>query len=339
VIVRGNPGSGRRAAPIAALAIAAAAALGSGAVLVPRRVAAAEQAPAGSLPFPLSGRLTLRAEGKPYVVDGKQVLAAGSVVRVEANVRIVGINGASLDVRGGLKVHGIPGGRVRIERVDFSPTLAPDNEVHFDEADLSGCRFVHAEGAAFEGGLTIENADLSGGAFSVRMRSGYLRVLSSGMNDGCTVVGTPGKGRAPEVAIRSSNVASVRFTGPMTATVRASEVRGSIEARDFTDLVIDTCDLPGGLVLRQGPEGSFSRLQLLKCNLVGGSKIVLHRPTGPRTKMEKVRVEKFHFARADGGVDLSDERIADRIEDGADDGAVSVKAFWQNPQERRHVFR
>jgi hypothetical protein len=327
--------SGRRRLPVAIAAILLLGPLG----FAPERAADAEPAPANSLPFPTSGRLTLRAEGKTYVVDGRQVLAAGSVIRVEANVRIVGINAASLEVKGGLKVHGIPGGRVRIERVDFSPTVAPDNELHFDEVELTGCNFAHGEVAGYEGGLTIENATFSGGVFAVRMKSGYLRLMAMSLNAACSVVGAPGKGRVPEVAIRSSNVNTVNLSGPMMATVRASEVRGALEARDFTDLVIDTCDLPGGVVLRQGPEGSFSKLQLLKCNMVDGSKIVLHRPAGPKTKMEKVRVEKFHFARSDGGVDMSDKEIAERIVDGADDEAVSVKAFWQNPQERRHVFR
>jgi hypothetical protein len=319
--------------------IAAILLLGPGVVLAPERAATAEDAPANSLPFPTSGRLTLRGEGKPYVVDGRQVLAAGSVIRVEANTRIVGINGASLEVKGGLKVHGIPGGRVRIERVDFSPTVAPENELHFDEVELTGCNFAHGEVAAFEGGLTIENAAFSGGVFSVRMRSGYLRLMAANMNVACSIEGAPGKGRVPEVAVRTSNVNTLSLSGPMMGTVRACEIRGALEAKDFTDLVIDTCDLPGGVTLRQGPDGSFSKLQLLKCNLVNGSKIVLHRPVGPKTKMEKVRVEKFHFARADGGVDLSDKEIAGRIDDGADDEAVSVKAFWQNPQERKHVFR
>ena len=54
--------------------------------------------------------------------------------------------------------------------------------------------------------------------------------------------------------------------------------------------------------------------------------------------MEKVRVEKFYFATADGKSDVSDKAIRERIDDGADDPSVSVKAFWTNPADRPHHF-
>ena len=50
--------------------------------------------------------------------------------------------------------------------------------------------------------------------------------------------------------------------------------------------------------------------------------------------MEKVRIDKFYFGTSDGKADLTDKQIGDRIQDGADDPEVSVKAYWQNPQER-----
>jgi hypothetical protein len=296
----------------------------------PRLAAAAED-----VPLPLTGRQTVRAEGRRYVVDGKQTIPPGSVIRVEANVLIVGKNGASLDVRGGLRVHGIPGSRVRIQDVDFSPSVSPDNELHFDEVSFHGCTFAHSKETAYAGGFTLENASFGGGPFTVRIRTGFLRVMSVEFSVGCTVEGVANTGRPPEVALRTSTLQAVTLLGPMTATVRSCEVKGLLEARDFGDLVVDGCDLPGGAAFRQGPGGVFSRLVLTKCNLLDGARLVLHRPTGPKTKAEKVRIDKFHFGRTDGA-DMTDGEIAGRIDDGADDEAVSVRAFWQNPKERPH---
>ena len=120
--------------------------------------------------------------------------------------------------------------------------------------------------------------------------------------------------------------------------MRDTEVRGLLDARDFTDLTIDGLDLFYGLSLHQRAEGTFAKLQLLKCNLLDGSKIVFDRPAGPKTKMEKVRVERFFFGTLEDKPETGDKQIADRIDDGADSAAVSVKAFWEKPEDRRHVF-
>jgi hypothetical protein len=285
--------------------------------------------------FPLTGRQTVKANGKRYVIDGKQTLVAGAVIRVEAGVKIAGINGASLDVRGGLKVHGTSDGRVDISRVDFSPTVAPDNEVHLDEVDLTGCDFATPDGASFTGGLTIENASIGGGRFAVRMKSGYLRIMSVRMNTPCAIEAVPDKGRPPEIAIRGGTLTGLTFSGNAAATIRSVDVKGRLEAKDFTDLVVDACDLHESVVFRQSAEGSFSKLQLLKCNLLAGAGLTLARPKGPSTKPEKVRLDKFHFG-TNAAPDLTDKRIAERITDGADDDTQSVRAWWQNPQERPH---
>src|SRR4029078_4460472 len=97
------------------------------------------------VPLPLVGRKTVHADGKAYVIDGKQTIPGGSVIRIESNVVIHGINDASLEVKGGLLVHGTQECWVHIDHVDFSPTVAPDNEVHLDMCDLNACTFVHKE--------------------------------------------------------------------------------------------------------------------------------------------------------------------------------------------------
>ena len=313
---------------IAIAAFVASFALGSGGA----RTACAED-----VAFPLSGKMTLKASGKRYVIDGPQTLAPGSLIRVETGVRIAGLHKASLDVRGGLRIHGASGdGRIEIENVDFSPTVAPDNEVHFDEVNFSGCDFVTAEGASFTGGFTIENASVGGSKFAVRIKSGYLRIMSVRMNVPCSIDCVPDKGRPPEVAIRGGTLTGLTFSGDALATVRSVDIKGTLEAKEFADLVVDDCNLHGTAAFRQSAERSFSKLQLLKCNLLEGSTLVFHRPAGPKTKMEKVRIDKFYFGTSSDAADLTDKQIAARIQDGADDEAVSVKAWWQYPQERPH---
>jgi hypothetical protein len=306
---------------------------------VPAREARAEDAPANSVPFPTTGRQTVRAEGKTYVIDGKQVIPGGSIIRVEANVLIKGINNASLEVKGGLLVHGTEDCWVRIENVDFSPTVKPDNELHFDMANLYGCTFVHGETAAYEGGFTIENSALQHGCkFAVRMKKGYLRIMTTNWKVPCVIDCAPGGSKVPEVAIRTSWMDAVTFSGDASATIRDCETRGALEAKDFTDLYVDGVDLFMGATFRQRAEGSFSRLKLVKCNLLYGMKLVLDRPANDKTKMEKVLVERFHFEAGDMKADMTDKQIAERIDDGADNPAVSVKAFWQNPQKAKHYF-
>src|SRR6187455_1396227 len=90
--------------------------------------AMAEEPPAGAIPLPLKGRVTVRADGHPYYVDGPQVIPGGANIRLEQRVKVVGINKASLDVLGGFDVHGTMDNWVRIENIDFSPTHAPDTD-------------------------------------------------------------------------------------------------------------------------------------------------------------------------------------------------------------------
>ena len=289
---------------------------------------------AEDVPLPLTGRQTVKAIGKRYVIDGKQTIPPGAVIRLEANVRVAGVNGASLDVRGGFRTSGIDGSRVKIENVDFSPTVAPDNEVHFDMTDLSGCSFSHAGGASFSGGFTMENTDFSSGTFAFRIQAGYVKLMTVKLNGACSIEGNPDKGTPPEISIRTATLQTLSLSGNALVTLRGATLMGALHAERFTSLVVDGCELSGDLTFVQPPEGSFSKLQLTKCNLLAGSKLVFRRPAGPKTPMEKVRIDKFHFGTADGKADMTDKQIAGRVQDGADDPEVSVKAFWQNAQER-----
>jgi hypothetical protein len=300
--------------------------------------AAGDPAPPGSVPLPLKGRLTVRAEGKVYVVDGPQVVPSGSAIRVEKGVRILGINKASLDVRGGFEVHGVTGSEVEIDGVDFSPTRKPETNFHFDKCEMSSCTWSHGEGESFEGEWTIENTNLAGSCkLAVRLAAGFFRIMSVNARIPVSAEALATKGKPVEFSVRTSSISGgLTYSGPANATVRSCRLEGGLEASGFTDLVVDGCDVRGALRFRQPAEGSFSRLVLTKCNLFEGARLVLDRPTGEKTSPEKVRVERFYFEAQGGTPILKDKDVAARIDDGADDPKVSVRAFWTKPNERRH---
>jgi hypothetical protein len=300
---------------------------------------AKEAPPPRAVPLPLKGRVTVRSEGRPYFVDGAQTIPKGSAIRIEQDVRVVGVNGASIQVDGGFEVHGTQERWATIENVDFGRTRAPETNFHFDMADLQRCSFAHADGESFEGQVTFENCCLQKGCkFAWRLAGGFLRIMTTDVTVPCRVEVLPTKGKPPEVSLRSSWFSSVSLTGPCNGTVRACELKEGLEARDFTDLVVDGCDVWGSLAFRQGEQGSFSRLVLTKDNLMSGARLVLERPAAKGTTPEKVKVERFFFESGEGFPALDDKAVADRIDDGADREGQSVKAFWSKPASRPHVF-
>ena len=299
----------------------------------------ADEAPAGSVPLPLSGTPTLRAD-KAYVVDGPQVIGPNAEIRVEQKVLIVGIHHASLEVQGGLSVHGTQGNWVEIRNVDFSPTKAPQKGLHLDMADLHGCSFKHGEGVAFDGHVTIENTCFQRDcAFDVRIATGFLRIMTAEFGVPCKVATAMGsKGRAPEFSLRTSFMKDVMFSGTASATIRDVEIRGALDCRNVTDCQVDGCDLYGNLSIRQGPDDTFGGVILQKCSLLGGARLLLDRPVGPKTKPEKLKVDKFFFEMKNGAPALADKEVAGQIQDSADDDNVSVTAWWSKPADRKNQF-
>ena len=306
----------------------------------PRGAGAADDPPAGSLPLPLTGTPTVRNDGKAYVIDGPQVIPPNAEIRVEQSVEIVGIHHASLEVQGGLTVHGTQGNWVKIKNVDFSPTKAPQKGFHLDMADCWNCTFRHAEGVAFDGNVTIENTCLQRDCtFDVRIATGFLRLMSVEVGIPvkiATAVGT--KGRPPEVSLRTSFLRDVTLSGAASTTIRETDIRGTLDARNVSDFQLDGCNLRGVVTIRQAAEDSWGGVVFQKCDLLKGARLVLDRPEGPKTKAEKVKVDKFYFEDAKGSIVLDDKGVADLIQDGVDDAKVTVKAWWTKPSERRHNF-
>ncbi len=308
----------------------------------PATPARADAPHAGWLPLPLTGRVTVKGAGKTYYVDGAQKIPKGAEIRLEAGLTLVGLNKASLEVAGGFEIHGTVDHWVGVEGIDFSPTLAPEGGFHFDMAALYGCAFVHPEGKVFDGGLTLENSCLSRTCkFDVRIRSGYLRVMTTELGVPATVRSLPEKGKPPEVSFRTCWLKQTTLEGSGALMLRAAEVRGTLDVRHVDDLILDGCDFFADVKIAQELDDSWSKVVLTKDNLLIGAKLTLARPTGPKTKQEKVRVERFFFEDAQGTQGepaLSDKDVAARIVDGEDDPQVSVKAFWSKPNERKHVF-
>jgi hypothetical protein len=304
----------------------------------PARPAVAEEA---GTPFPVGRSVTVRDEGQAYVIDGAQVIPRGVEITVQADVRIVGINGASLDVQGGLKVHGTQDHWVRIENVDFSPTVAPNKGLHLDMADLHGCRFQHAQGQALDGFVTIENSCLQRDCvFAVRMWRGFLKIMTVEFGMLCTIACVKGeKSAAPiEIEVRSSWMKAIAFSGEATATFRHSEIQDGLVGRDFSRIVVDGCDIGQELAFHQGPGGSFKKLELTKCNLIGGARLLLAREGGPQTKKEKVRVQRFYFGPKTGGGVKTEKEAQALIIDGADVEEGNVFAQPTKPNKRPHVL-
>lgn len=305
---------------------------------VPREVGA-EDAPPGAKPLPVKGRVTVREKGSTWYVDGPQVVPKDAEIRIEADVRIVGIHKASLEVQGSFEVHGTAGHWVDVRNVDFGPTLEPKGDLHLDMADLYGCSFVTPEGRDFRGRLTIENTCLQRDCrVDLRIAEGFVRFMTVESGVPIRITCAAGSKTPPEVSLRTSWLRDVRVEGPCAGTIRSVEARGLLEARDFTDLVVDGCDLFQSASFHQRPEGTFAGLVLTKCNLLAGASLVLHRPSGPATKLEKVKVDKFFFGTATEKPAVSDKDVAERIRDGADDPEVSVRAFWSKPNERKHLL-
>lgn len=305
----------------------------------PRIARAGDAIPPEGLRLPLTGKQTVRNDGKNYYLDGACVIPPGSEIRIEQNVRVYGLNGASLDVQGGLSVHGTKDSWVYFVNVDFSPTTSPDKMMHLDMASLHGCKLVHAQDAAFAGGITIENCCWQYDCkFDVKVASGFLRIMTTEFTCPCKVEAMPTKGKAVEFAIRTCWMKDTTFKGGASGTIRHSEVRGPLVLNDVTDFVLDGTDLFAGATVRQASPASFSKVQLTKCNLLAGSELVLERPAGADVKAERVQVERFFFENENGGAVLLEKDAGERVKDGVDDPTQAVKAIVVTPNKRRHVF-
>lgn len=303
--------------------------------------AGAEAAPPGSKPFPVTRTTKLTAKTGPlYVIDGPLVIPAGVEITVQLDVQIVGINGASLDVQGGLKVHGTQDHWVKIENVDFSPTRVSHKGIHLDMVNLYGCRFVHAEGEGFTGSLVIENAAMQRDCdLDVRLRTGTLKLMTIESGIPWTIRCESPDPRTKKICVRVAScwARAIELSGPCDATLRHSEIRGGLRCRRVFDLTVDGCDVTETLAIHQGANDLFKKVTLTKLNLFDDCTLVLDREPNEEAKLEKVKVDKCFFGPRKGGPGLTKAKAIQKlIDDGEDVPHRRVIARVVRPEKKRH---
>lgn len=301
----------------------------------------ADELPPDAQLFPLGKTTIVRGMGKTFYIDGPSVIPKSAEITVQRGVKIVGVNGASLDVQGGLKVHGTQDTWVTIYAVDFSPTTQPFRGLHLDMVDFNGCTFKHGDGQSFGGEITIENSTLQKDCvFDVCLNDGFLRLMTVKFGIPCTVrcVRKQQKGRAIEFDLRSSWMKKVLFSGPAVANFRHSEISGGLTCSGVTQVVVDGCDISGALAIKQEPSDTFKKVNLTKCNLFEGATVLCARGAAPKIKKEKVRLQKFYFGPKKGKGLQKKQDIQKRVMDGSDleDGNVSI--IWTKPNKRPHLL-
>jgi len=301
--------------------------------------AEAKDPPADAVPLPLGKTAILGEFGSTYYLDGACIIPRTVEITVQRGVTILGINGASLDVQGGLKVHGTQDTWVTIHHVDFSPTSAPLRGLHLDMVDFYDCTFKHSDEQSLRGEITIENSCFQKNCvFDVRLTEGFLKIMTVEFGMPCSVRSIRQKeNRKPiEFEVRSSWMKAIKFAGPAMANFRHSEIRGGLACSEVTQVLVDGCDISGMLSFRQNPTDSFKKLTLTKCNLFEGAKVVCIRASGPKTKKERVRLQKFYFGPKQGPGLAKKHDIEALIEDGSDlsDGNVTIN--WTKPKKRPH---
>ena len=316
--------------------------LASLAVLLSAAPAAAESPPPGAKPFPTNKSRKLRAKDGPvFYIDGPTVIPKKVEITVQLDVQIVGIHGATLDVQGGLKVHGTQDHWVKITNVDFSPTRSPHKGFHLDMVDLSGVTFVHPEGEAVAGTFVIENGSMQRDcAFDFRIQQGALKLMTIDSGIPWAIHCTPPEGKKPdiELQIRSSWARDLKIDGPCDATVRHCELKNGLVVRNFDTFVLDGCDVTvGSVAFHQAGDRSFKGLTLTKCNLYEGSTLILDRPAGSWEKKEKVKVDKFFFGPKGGGKGTTKkDAVAALVDDGVDKPERLVTAVVAKPSKKEH---
>ncbi len=298
--------------------------------------AVAEEAPSGSVPFPVGKTQTLRGKGTVYVIDGAVVIPKKVEISVELDTKILGIRGASLEVRGALKVRGTQDHWVEIRNVDFSPTVAPFKGLHLDMVNLYGCKFVQGRGHAFEGIGTIENACMQRDCeFDVAIKRGELNLLMITWGVPCTIRLEPPAGEKPSIIVQchSSLLKKTSIKGRGDVRVRNASVNGGLTLENMLKLTVDGCDINTGLVISQPADGTFKAVKLTKCNMWTGSVIKFSRPAAPKQKKERVFLQKFFFGAKDGSqVTVATKAIHALVSSDSE----SVKPRFDKARKRMH---
>ena len=265
--------------------------------------AGAAEPPAGAIPFPVNKTQTVRGKGSVYYLDGAVVIPEKVQIRVEMGVTLLGINNASLEVKGGLQIHGTVDNWVQVKNIDFSPTHHPDRGMHLDMVSFRKCTFAHTAEKPYIGVVTIENAAFQRGCrFEWRMHQGKLKIMDVLFGTPCVIRCEPPVGKKSDimVEVRASQLQTLRIHGHGNATVRHCEVQKAVEFHNVKVVVLDGCDIWDKVGVYQKADDTFKKVKFTKCNLWTGCAVEVKREPAAGQKKEKVFLQKFYFGSNDG---------------------------------------
>lgn len=283
-------------------------------------------------PFPVARTVVLRDTDCLYIVDGRQVIPPGIEITGQKGIRIVGRNGAVLEVRGALVVHGISGTKVSVSGVRIE---LPDavQQVHLDHCDFGGGALVTPEGKATAGMITVENCeDL---AVNVALTKGKLNLMSLQTSKKVRIRGAS---VSDEASTAYGMVYTCRLHGGLEAenfgdlTVRTSLLSGSpVVLKNNRTLLVDGNRVESSLTIEHTQAGQFKGTTFTKCDLLT-STLRFFAPADP-AKGDTLILDKCWFQ---GETDA--DAIGKIVQDSADDPQNNVKVKVKNPLERPHDF-
>jgi len=286
-------------------------------------------------PLPVTRTSVLRDEGT-YVVDGRQTIPPGVEITGQKGMRIVGKNGAVLEVRGALVVHGISGKEVVISGVKIEPWESVQ-QLHLDNCKLEGSSVATPEGKTTSGMITLENCNFnSSNGINLSVTKGKVLVMSVLGNAKVRLVGVdlpsgPNKVEAMVYGCKLTGALEVELIHDLV--VRSTLLEGSpMLLKGNRTLLFDSNRVQDGtLVLEQPLAGAFKGTTFTKCDLYV-SALRIFAPAEPG-KSDAVTLDKCWFQ-----VGTDADAIAKVVEDAADDPKNGVKVRVKNPQERPYDF-
>lgn len=279
--------------------------------------AGARAADPESRPFPVDRTTILRDDTAVFHVEGRRRIPKNVEITVLKGVQILGRGeGATLEVEGRLKIHGVEGKPVVLADVVIEPQPV-FQEIKVSQIDLKGrAGITNPADKPCAGYFMIELVTFPAApGLDLTMSGGTLEMatVSSRVPVSVKAVDTPGttKGNAVKVEIRGcaqdAQFARTGLQGGLTiesadeVIVRLSRLGGMVKIHDWRkSLIFDGNKVDAyELALTQPVAGRFRLAQLFKCD-VYSEKVRFSAPPAKPGETEDVTFERFHFARAAG---------------------------------------
>ena len=301
---------------------------------------AREELPSGATLLPVKKTTTVRGRGTVWWIDGPTVIPKSAEIRIELGTIIRGVNNASLDVQGGLKVHGTIDNWVQMHNIDFSPTREARRGLHFDMVDFHACTFAPSEAAPFGGDITIENATVQKDCtFTFHIHVGSIKLMAVQSKSPIQLISVPSSRKRVDMWVLGCWIGRLTMRGRSRSAVRNSQLKEGALFESMHEFTLDGCDVVGPVVFKQGAEESFKKFNLTKCNIFPGSMLTFERAVRPKPKREIIKLDKFYFGPNEGaGEVLSGKAVGEAVKDGADrpKGEGHLFAKWGATNRRKH---